>query len=126
MKWLRSLRVQLAVAAFLAVYIPVVVLLSVVLLTESTTLIDGNVVQVESSPSPWVFVTALVLAPLAMAAAWAVAGRAVAPLRHITTVADEIQASDLSSRIEVTGAPTEVRELAHSFNRMIGRLETAS
>lgn len=125
MSGLRRLRVQLAVLAFFATYVPVVILLSVALATQ-VTVTSEDFVETEVGRSPWVLVTGLALGPVAVAVGWWFAGRAVAPLREIKAVADDIQMTDLSRRIELDEAPSEVNELADSFNRMIERLETAS
>lgn len=56
---------------------------------------------------------------------WFVAGRVLAPIGRITSVAREIQATDLSRRIELEGPPDELRELADTFDGMLGRLDEA-
>ena len=50
--------------------------------------------------------------------------RALRPVRRISEAAEELEASDLSHRLPVTGGD-EFAELAGTFNRMIGRLEEA-
>ncbi len=54
-----------------------------------------------------------------------VAGRVLAPIGRITNVAREIQATDLSRRIGLTGPEDELRELADTFDRMLARLDEA-
>jgi two-component system OmpR family sensor kinase len=61
---------------------------------------------------------------LAIALAWAAAGRAIAPLRTLTTAAHGIGGRDLGSRIPVQGTD-EVAELTATLNSMLERLETA-
>lgn len=56
---------------------------------------------------------------------WFVAGRVLAPIGRITAVAREIQVTDLSRRIELNGPPDELRELADTFDEMLGRLDEA-
>lgn len=51
-------------------------------------------------------------------------GRALRPLRAVTDTARQIEESDLSRRIQVSGTD-EVADLAHTFNAMVGRLERA-
>ncbi|QSB13400.1 HAMP domain-containing histidine kinase [Natronosporangium hydrolyticum] len=51
-------------------------------------------------------------------------GRALRPLRTVTEAAREIEESDLSRRIEVSGSD-EVAHLGRTFNGMLGRLERA-
>lgn len=68
-------------------------------------------------------VSALVLLFTA-ALAWLLAGRILAPIRELTTVATAIGESDLSRRIEVEGND-EVAALARTFNAMLDRLQGA-
>ncbi|HET8929868.1 MAG TPA: HAMP domain-containing sensor histidine kinase [Acidimicrobiales bacterium] len=56
---------------------------------------------------------------------WFVAGRVLAPIGRITSVARDIQVTDLSRRIELDGPPDELRELADTFDEMLGRLDEA-
>jgi len=60
-----------------------------------------------------------------MAIGWIVAGRALAPIGRITSVAREIQATDLSRRIALRGPPDELREMADTFDAMLARLDGA-
>lgn len=59
---------------------------------------------------------------LASAAAWMIAGRALAPVRELTQTARSISQSDLTRRIGVYGAG-DAAEMARSFNAMLDRLE---
>lgn len=63
----------------------------------------------------------LLLAGLVM---WPLAGRVLAPLRALTTTAHTISESDLTGRIRTRGSGEAV-EMAHAFNAMLDRLETA-
>jgi signal transduction histidine kinase len=56
---------------------------------------------------------------------WLIAGRVLAPIDRITGVAREIQATDLSRRIDLTGPPDELKDLADTFDDMLGRLDEA-
>jgi signal transduction histidine kinase len=56
---------------------------------------------------------------------WLIAGRVLAPIDRITGVAREIQATDLSRRIDLTGPPDELKDLADTFDDMLGRLDDA-
>jgi signal transduction histidine kinase len=56
---------------------------------------------------------------------WLVAGRVLAPIGRITGVARDIQATDLSRRIALTGPPDELKELADTFDAMLARLDDA-
>ncbi len=56
---------------------------------------------------------------------WLIAGRVLAPIDRITAVARDIQATDLSRRIDLRGPPDELKDLADTFDEMLGRLEGA-
>jgi two-component system, OmpR family, sensor kinase len=60
---------------------------------------------------------------LAMAGAWPLAGRALAPVRELTAAARSITESDLTRRIE-SRSSGESAEMAASFNAMLDRLES--
>jgi signal transduction histidine kinase len=53
-----------------------------------------------------------------------VAGRVLAPIRLVRQTAERIGESDLTQRLRVTGAD-DVAALAHTFNHMLDRLESA-
>ncbi|MFJ6655468.1 sensor histidine kinase [Streptomyces sp. NPDC091377] len=61
---------------------------------------------------------------LAGAASWLVAGRILAPVRLVRHTAARISESDLTQRLDVRG-DDDVAALAHTFNRMLDRLERA-
>ncbi|MEM9134433.1 MAG: ATP-binding protein [Actinomycetota bacterium] len=76
-------------------------------------------------------ITAIVTATAVVAAAvlllagmgaWGGSSRAMRPLRELTDVADGIDETDLSTRIELTG-DDEVGRLAQTFNAMLDRLQ---
>lgn len=56
---------------------------------------------------------------------WFVAGRALRPIERITSVARDIQATDLSRRIDLGGPPDELRDLADTFDDMLARIDDA-
>jgi signal transduction histidine kinase len=56
---------------------------------------------------------------------WFVAGRVLGPIGRITAVAREIQATDLSRRIDLHGPPDELKQLADTFDAMLTRLDEA-
>jgi signal transduction histidine kinase len=60
-----------------------------------------------------------------LAVGWVIAGRVLAPIAHITNVAREIQARELSRRIELDGPDDELKRLADTFDSMLGRLDIA-
>ena len=55
---------------------------------------------------------------------WLLSRRALAPLQNLGAAARRLGRGDLSQRADTTG-PTEIRELAHSFNVMAEGLEEA-
>ena len=126
----RSLRAQLAVVGFLAIYLPVLLLFGVTSLTEDQIVQTNDGVEVSSQTStgrsPWVIWTVIVLAPAAAGLAWWWAGRAVRPIDRVRRVAEDIEASDLSRRIGLDRGPAEVVALAASFDAMLARLEHAA
>lgn len=132
----RSLRVRLAVLGFLAIYLPVLLLLAVTVTTEEDTSVvtDGpdelevevETVEEPTTRSPWVTWTVVALGPVAAGLAWWWAGRAVRPLDRVRRVAEDIEESDLSRRIGLEHGPTEVVSLAASFDAMLSRLEDAA
>jgi signal transduction histidine kinase len=56
---------------------------------------------------------------------WVVAGRVLRPIGRITSVAKDIQATDLSRRIELAGPDDELKQLADTFDAMLARLDAA-
>jgi signal transduction histidine kinase len=59
---------------------------------------------------------------LSAALGWAVAGRVLAPLKHITGTARRVSEERLGERIPVTGPHDELRELGETLNDMLDRL----
>ena len=74
-------------------------------------------------------VASVVLIPLVVTltsfGGWVIAGRALAPIRTITSTLQAIQARDLSRRVEVYPADEELAELVSTLNKLLGRLESA-
>jgi signal transduction histidine kinase len=66
-----------------------------------------------------------VMAALAFALGWLVAGRVLRPVRAITATAREISATSLHERLTVTGPDDEFSELAGTLNDLLARLEAA-
>ena len=56
---------------------------------------------------------------------WVLSGRVLRPVRAITQTAAEIQATDLSRRIRLSGPKDELRDLADTVDTMLDRLEEA-
>jgi signal transduction histidine kinase len=126
----KSLRSQLALAGFVVIYLMVLLLFGVTYLTEDETVttVDGvDVIQRSSDQGiGWVEISVVALAPLAAFLAWWWAGRAVRPIEQIRSVAERIEATDLSDRIGLREGPTEVVSLASSFDAMLDRLHRAA
>jgi len=66
-----------------------------------------------------------VLFLVSLGTGWWLSGRALRPVRRITTTAQEISATDLSRRIALDGPRDELRNLADTVDDMLGRLESA-
>jgi signal transduction histidine kinase len=60
-----------------------------------------------------------------LAVGWLVAGRVLRPIDRITAVARDIQATDLSRRIDLGGPPDELKDLADTFDAMLSRIDEA-
>jgi two-component system OmpR family sensor kinase len=69
-------------------------------------------------------IVSLVVLFLAIAVAYLLTGRILAPLRDLTATAQTITETDLRRRITVRG-DDEIAELARTFNAMLDRLEQA-
>jgi signal transduction histidine kinase len=66
-----------------------------------------------------------VMAALAFALGWLVAGRVLRPVRAITATARAISATSLHQRLPVTGPDDEFTELAATLNDLLARLESS-
>jgi signal transduction histidine kinase len=74
----------------------------------------------------FVYILALVAMTLiSVLSGWLLAGRALAPLRAITATARRVSGENLGERIALEGPADELRELAETFNGMLGRLDAA-
>jgi signal transduction histidine kinase len=62
---------------------------------------------------------------IAAALGWVVAGRALRPLRDITATARRLSTHNLRERIDLHGPDDELKELADTFDDMLGRLAGA-
>lgn len=67
----------------------------------------------------------LVTAVIGLGICWVVAGRMLRPLRTLTATTRRISEDRLHERIALTGPRDELRELADTFDEMVGRLESA-
>ena len=79
--------------------------------------------QIDQTVQVMLAVSAAVIL-LASVLAWGAAGRAIAPLRALTSTARRIGGRDLGARIPVAGTD-EVAELTATLNSMLERLDTA-
>ncbi|HEX9855973.1 MAG TPA: HAMP domain-containing sensor histidine kinase [Acidimicrobiia bacterium] len=61
--------------------------------------------------------------PVSIGIGWLVANRAFAPIGKITKVAQDIQSTDLSQRIDLEGPDDELKQLADTFDGMLDRIE---
>jgi signal transduction histidine kinase len=66
-----------------------------------------------------------VLFLLSLVVGWVMSGRFLRPIEEITDVAADIQASDLSRRINLEGPDDELTRLAATFDGMLERLDQA-
>ncbi|GAA4483971.1 ATP-binding protein [Actinoallomurus oryzae] len=62
---------------------------------------------------------------IAVAGAWWLAGRFLRPLRAITTTAQEISATNLDRRLDLTGPADELSDLTKTLNDLFGRLQAS-
>jgi signal transduction histidine kinase len=70
-------------------------------------------------------VIGLTAAAVALAGAWWLAGRFLRPLRAITTTAQEISATNLNRRLNLSGLNDELTQLGTTLNDLFGRLESS-
>lgn len=92
-------------------------------------IVRANVLVQQNSDSHavllWSVVGFGVMAVASIALAWWLSGRALRPLRQMTTTANTISATNLHERLELGGPDDELKDLAATFNRLLGRLEIA-
>ena len=67
----------------------------------------------------------LLLGALGVLVSYYLAGRVLRPLQAITTAAQRLSAERLDARIALTGPQDELKQLADTFDEMLGRLEAA-
>lgn len=66
-----------------------------------------------------------IMAVLAVALGWLVAGRVLRPLRTINATAQRITAGNLHERLALNGPDDEFKELGGTLNDLLGRLEAS-
>lgn len=70
-------------------------------------------------------VALLVSVALSLLLGWLIAGRLLRPLRTITTTAQEISASNLHRRLDLSGPDDEFKELGATLDDLFSRLEAS-
>jgi signal transduction histidine kinase len=65
------------------------------------------------------------MAVVSIGLGWLVAGRVLRPLSAITATARRLEGSTLHERINLQGPQDELKELADTFDQMLGRLDAA-
>jgi two-component system, OmpR family, sensor kinase len=70
-------------------------------------------------------VEAVIATAVAAVAGSMVASRGLQPLQRMATLAADIEARDLTGRLRLGAAPSEIRALAETFDAMLDRLERA-
>jgi signal transduction histidine kinase len=81
--------------------------------------VDLHVLLVQSA------IALAVMAALAFALGWLVAGRVLRPLRAITATARAISATSLHERLALAGPDDEFKELADTLDALLARLEAS-
>jgi signal transduction histidine kinase len=71
------------------------------------------------------FGSLLMLFVASIGVGWSVSGRVLRPIGRITDVARDIQATDLSRRINLEGPDDELKQLADTFDGMLSRIDDA-
>jgi signal transduction histidine kinase len=66
-----------------------------------------------------------VMTMVSVAAGWLLTGRALRPLREISATARRVSGENLGERIALSGPADELKELADTFDGMLGRLDAA-
>jgi signal transduction histidine kinase len=88
-----------------------------------------TVVSVRSGPSHQYLVGSAialgVMAVVSVAAGWAVAGRALRPLRQMTATTRRISADSLHERLAIDGPGDELKDLADTIDALLERLDGA-
>lgn len=126
-----SLRTRLAVLGFLALMVTLLVVLALLMATEQITInyLESALqadVEEHTTLSPLFALVALLMATPAAGIAWWWAGRAVNPIHDITHLTQQIQSGSLDQRLALTGASSELQNLADHFNQMLDRLALQS
>ncbi len=86
--------------------------------------LDPEASRISDMVSRYLLWAGLGAAALGTALVWIMARRSLVPLQRLGTTARHLGRGDLSQRADTTG-PSEIRQLAHSFNVMAAELEEA-
>jgi signal transduction histidine kinase len=122
----------LALAGFLASYLPVLIIVAVPVITREeyaeigTDGVERTVARTGLDPSMWTMGTAAALLPVTAALAWWWSGRAVRPFERVRAAAERIEGTDLSLRVGNAQGTTEAVALAAAFDSMLDRLERSA
>ncbi|HEX4034867.1 MAG TPA: ATP-binding protein [Solirubrobacteraceae bacterium] len=73
----------------------------------------------------WSAVALAFMAVVSVALGWLVAGRVLRPLRVMTATVREISARNLHARLAIGGPRDELKDLADTFDALLGRLQVA-
>ena len=92
--------------------------------TEQFAVSDPDASRIAHHVDRYLLWAGISVALLGTALVWSLARRTLAPVQRLGATARQLGRGDLSQRAEVTG-PTEIRQLAHSFNSMAAELEEA-
>ena len=92
--------------------------------TEEFAVIGPDVSRIARHVDRYLLWAGIGVALLGTALVWILARRTLAPAHRLGATARRLGRGDLSQRAEVTG-PTEIRQLARSFNSMAAELEEA-
>ena len=92
--------------------------------SQQSALIDPEASRISDLVNRYLLWAGIGAAALGTALVWMLSRRTLAPLQKLGATARRLGRGDLSQRAETAG-PTEIRQLAHSFNAMAAELEEA-
>lgn len=126
-RWLRSQTMSGYIMSNQAVRLPNGEVLNVGLLEEKQVRAIESIYNemVLDEVAQFTIIALVALFMLSLVVGWVMSGRALKPIEDIATVARDIQASDLSRRIDLDGPDDELTRLANTFDEMLERLDRA-
>ena len=124
------LRMQLAIlySGFFLCLLAVALGAAGVLLLRSSQSSAAGAPHASTAPSGSVLLIVgigIVATVVALAGAWWLAGRFLRPLRAMTSAANEISATNLHQRLDLSGPDDELAQLGRTLNGLFGRLEAS-